>query len=257
MAERRCIFCRGKANSREDAWPVWLLKLFSLEGTHTFTAEFTRRGLAARPAQTWETGARAIRVRCVCVSCNTGWMSDLEGDIAPVLMPLIDGDEVALRHDQQLLLGWWAAKTAMVFEATHYETVVSFDEERDMVRTQKRAPATMQIRLATYAGTKYSLAHLRYVVLGNPDSEETPDLSYTTNLLIGKLVIQVFRPSSLMNRRSFQHVGIPGDHFVPVLPMSVSGIKWPPTKALDDEGFEQFAQGTFPADTPRLPDNPQ
>lgn len=44
-------------------------------------------------------------------------MSDLENEVKPLLLPMIEGRTVRLQRTEQALIAVWAAKTAMVLEA--------------------------------------------------------------------------------------------------------------------------------------------
>lgn len=68
------------------------------------------------------TGRMAIaREKVVCESCNTGWMSDLEDAIKPVLTPLMmDTPQLPpLSAVEQDLLARWAFKTASVADEVY------------------------------------------------------------------------------------------------------------------------------------------
>jgi hypothetical protein len=58
----------------------------------------------------------ARQARVVCANCNSGWMSDLETRVSPLLVPdRLDGR--LLSHDEQELLATLAVKTALVLSA--------------------------------------------------------------------------------------------------------------------------------------------
>jgi hypothetical protein len=55
----------------------------------------------------------------VCENCNHGWMSALEGQTAPVLTPLINGQRspFELSVGESLIISRWAVKTALVLSS--------------------------------------------------------------------------------------------------------------------------------------------
>lgn len=59
-----------------------------------------------------------MKVRVVCGGCNSGWMSDLETHVAPLLVRVAEGRHASLSKDQQAVLARWALKTALVFQFT-------------------------------------------------------------------------------------------------------------------------------------------
>jgi hypothetical protein len=58
------------------------------------------------------------RAKVVCLSCNNGWMNDLENRARPTLKEMISGSGVSLTPDEQRDVATWAAKTAMCVEKT-------------------------------------------------------------------------------------------------------------------------------------------
>ena len=65
----------------------------------------------------WTTLNLDQKVRMACDSCNTGWMSDLETTVKPIITPVIRGHNgVHLNLRAQLRIATWALKTAMVAE---------------------------------------------------------------------------------------------------------------------------------------------
>ena len=56
------------------------------------------------------------RLRVVCASCNNGWMSDLQQEAKPHLLPLIKGETYLLHRNDQKTLAAWIAMFAMVAE---------------------------------------------------------------------------------------------------------------------------------------------
>src|SRR4051794_35520485 len=104
---RRCIFCSNKPNSREHAWPEWALKRLSVG--HKIFGNLD--GLAYH-----DPNQRQVRVRCVCVPCNTGWMKALEDAVIPPVSAMMFGVAVPLDLQLCATLAHWALKTSMVWE---------------------------------------------------------------------------------------------------------------------------------------------
>jgi hypothetical protein len=62
---------------------------------------------------TWNTLALVLPE--VCVKCNTGWLSRMEGRVRPVLTPMLLGNRVLLLNAmQQAKLAIWAVKTSFL-----------------------------------------------------------------------------------------------------------------------------------------------
>lgn len=115
-----CVFCGAPANSKEHVIPQWLSKgpredipgiyqksVVDLDGT-------ILRDVRHRFGD--------ITVKCVCTTCNNGWMNDLEEGVRPFLLPLILGTDefvVILDRKMQSDLAAWAMKTIMMFSFTN------------------------------------------------------------------------------------------------------------------------------------------
>jgi len=72
-----------------------------------------------------------IKMKCVCTSCNNGWMHDLEQKSIPVLGALLQDISTPLDSQQQTILALWSVKTAMVVEA------VKNSEDRHFTHTER------------------------------------------------------------------------------------------------------------------------
>jgi hypothetical protein len=61
-----------------------------------------------------------------CEDCNCGWMSSLEGQIAPVLKPLLNGERspFEISESDAFLISRWAVKTALVLSSVTMDTSV-------------------------------------------------------------------------------------------------------------------------------------
>ena len=68
--------------------------------------------------------ALAIVLPQICVSCNSGWMNDLELRVRPILEPLLlgarRGDSRVIDPSQQATLATWAVKTSLLLAARKF-----------------------------------------------------------------------------------------------------------------------------------------
>jgi len=190
----------------------------------------------------------------VCHSCNTGWMSNLEGRAKPTLKPLIKGQGTILDTNQLFVISSWAAKTSIAFESTQSENSDGFTaDECTIVMKQDRPPASCQVFIAAIAGLvtpmQYSASQFRMEVGG----VEICKFHFHT-IQVGALVLQVLRrlpPPS--NYGSLERFAIPREIEVPfdvaaVIFPPTGKCKWPPAKVLGWEGL--FALSTRNAQLP-------
>jgi hypothetical protein len=131
VVQKGCWFCdtplTGANASEEHVFPQWLQKELGLEKvaiTPTWHAEPLGALLDERK-HTWGT----LVAGRICRSCNNGWMSNLESEAMPLLLPLIRGDRLVseLSAEEARQIAVWATKTVLALSAAVQE---------------KRAPAT-------------------------------------------------------------------------------------------------------------------
>ena len=85
---RRCIFCGGAGPmTREHVLADWIGREFGIKDPqrHWHLAE-TDAG--SRVRQYLQSPFRST-AKCVCASCNAGWMARLEGAVRPILRPMM------------------------------------------------------------------------------------------------------------------------------------------------------------------------
>jgi hypothetical protein len=129
---RACIFCGGRADSKEDAWPCWLTERFIAPGTLEFQPGIDAP-LMTRPLERPE-----VRIGWFCEKCNTGWMSQLEKRAKPVITCLLDHPTCTLDVHDRKTLALWAVKTAMVLEAVKGPEQCLFSDLERCLLSHKR-----------------------------------------------------------------------------------------------------------------------
>jgi hypothetical protein len=114
-SDRKCIFCGGTPLTAEHAWPQWIAKHLPEEKVpHLILAQ--HEGKKDSYSFRGERLPFTTTVRCVCTSCNSGWMHELEATAEPLLAPLILGRKQTWNEWKQSLAAVWAFKTAAILE---------------------------------------------------------------------------------------------------------------------------------------------
>ena len=127
-------------------------------------------------------------VRAVCEDCNNGWMKRWEDAAAPLVEPMNNGQPAQLTVDQQLIVATWAAMKAAVFEYAWSEDTILTAADRDVIRTEDRPAASVQVRLAAI---ELDGSPLRARGVGYVDNRAGEKIICLT-LVIGCLVVQIF-----------------------------------------------------------------
>jgi hypothetical protein len=143
MSLRDCLFCARRLDNRakEHIIPLWLQQYLDI----------TEDQIALIVAET-ETDEISNKRRLavdqflegrICARCNSGWMSDLENEIAAPLKMLIsrekDISSLDIRH--RLAFARWAAKTAfMMNSASAFDRRVPQEHYAELYRSPTRLP---------------------------------------------------------------------------------------------------------------------
>jgi hypothetical protein len=258
-----CVFCRSRsADSKEHAWPEWLLNALG-EGPATVRSE--RSG---EPAKEWRGVKAGVKVKCVCAKCNNEWMSALEVEAKPFLLPLILGKQAELSGAQQLAIATWSLKTAMVFDCTRTTKDWFFSQEersglydaRTGVGLGTPFPPHTFVWLAAYRGQNTatsSASVLRGIADVGPNRErQVPIEGHVSTIAAGVFVVQVLTtrlPPTEPNREPILHSsGAMWDRStVRVWPGVARLAGWPPATVLDDETLQDF-ETRWPLTTTRI-----
>jgi hypothetical protein len=175
-----CIFCSKEADSKEDLFPRWILKRVK-------TRHPLYRKLGDNPATITED--QEVRVPCVCVHCNTGWMSRLERKVQRYMGPMIDDFYLSLDKDYQKGLAEWAVKTAMVNDAVESHQRFFTDAECHAFKADRTMPHGIQVVTGRFTGRSLDAD-------GNDFSLTTPDgklivRGHVFTVMVGHLLMQV------------------------------------------------------------------
>ena len=245
---RKCIFCGKFQVSREHVLPAWLKELFPRDehSTHTFgTINPSSIIGIPRIVQRKRPGhSGTAKVRVVCESCNSGWLSRLEEDVKPILIPLINGKRCGLPLDMQKTLATWAAKTAMTAEQARPRERGISQAERSWLKEHLIPPSYWSVWLAGYDGESWcdlGMTQQRGRLQESPISSPKVESHYihATTLGIGRVVFLVvgtmWKPAPEVFSR-FDGKGL--FRIWPSLPRS---ILWPPNDILGDPQVNALA----------------
>lgn len=167
---QKCIFCGGGNMSREHIYADWMrpyLRVFD-STTHYVNTQTAPQWAQLIPARA-ERGKlhlkgdhRSRKLRVVCVTCNTTWMSRLQTAAKPVLLPFLTGSNVALSRTQQRAAANWAAMFTMVYEFADPLTIAIPQSERASFMRILQPNANWLIWVAPFVGKSYAgMAHHR------------------------------------------------------------------------------------------------
>lgn len=180
-----------------------------------------------------------VKIRCVCDTCNNGWMSKLEGACKPLLGCLIRGLHVPLDHAQQSQVANWAIKTAMMQDAVRPKTMFYRKEECENFRRALATPERTLVWLGRYFGNALSLDGVDVRI---DLSEEVTGVAKgtATTIVVGHVALQVLS-FHVVPEHSHRAIDVTPrtkdwENFLFRILPSSSPFTWPPRREFTDSG---------------------
>jgi hypothetical protein len=240
---RRCLFCGGGPLTSEHLIGRWAARFTDAEQRNIFQSSDREGEMPRREDQRrWRGRAYDRQARIVCKACNTGWMSDLERAVSP----LLDPDALAgrlLSRDEQVLLATWAVKTALTMDAAQppdqrtfpIETARHFGRHREL-------PEGAYVWLASYTGSEDEIPAYAGLGIDLDDRQDTRrgwrDLSVST-FVVGPFVFQVFAIAPSVGEVQLRRT--PAARIAQLWPIEPPAI-WRPQPGFDAPGMVRFAE---------------
>jgi hypothetical protein len=190
----------------------------------------------------------------VCEHCNTGWMSRLQEEAKPHLLPLILGQSTTLTAEAQTLMTAWIAMFTIIAEHFDLDRVTSTSAQRRYLMNLKRPPDNWRIYIANHrrGAWKGQLIHFAVPVASGDRPVEimgnglprpnTQSMSFTVGQLyvhVRSSVLDIFAKGHLRLKRD-DLLGR-SDLFEQIWPIRNANIAWPPASTLTDAGAIEVA----------------
>lgn len=127
--------------SKEHIWPKWLRRFIAFDD-ETYRSMTVTVNQDSRDEFEKRHGGdlRQRAIRCVCKSCNSGWMSTLQTRVKQTVISLINGDAISLSEEQQSTLAAWIATSVMASEYRDKTRVAISADDRHWTFNTKHAP---------------------------------------------------------------------------------------------------------------------
>jgi hypothetical protein len=203
----------------------------------------------------WFRNLQNLKFRCVCESCNHGWMSTLENESKPILNPLLHDVPAPLAAAEQAIVARWAMKTAMVFEAI---APGPFGNERfytrdecEQLRVASGLPARTAVWLGRFSGNFIGggASHIGGTQFRHNEVAVRKVHGHVTTVVVNHLTIQVLT-IHIFPEDYAPFVNIPqnnapcdwDDLALPIWP-NLRAVEWPPKRSCVEDG--PFRLGTL------------
>lgn len=248
----KCIFCDGYGLTKEHIWPKWLNPYLPKDVVnHEISFETIFPDRSIHETEIRSGSVQSGRVRRVCLSCNTGWMSKLQEDTKPILLPLILGQNSLLTRKSQSTLSAWIAMLTMVAEfldKTGTRIAIS-PNDRLFLRTKLTAPPSMKIWIGYYEKDNWPAvwAHATFPVGSEGIVPRRSELgvdfpnTQTTTFVIGKLYAHILSSDIVSLVRSNDMKGNARKLLYRIQPVRSSPLGWPPSLKLSDQDADAIA----------------
>lgn len=154
----RCIFCNGYGMSKQHVIPEWIKRFLTPtnEKEHTHfqnTVEFDEHDLDLKPGKVTISPKLKLKqgpigsskIYKVCLKCNSGWMSELEQTVKPLLSSLMLGQPKVISKDESTLLAQWVMMTSFVQEFTDERGQFLSQSEREAFMNRRAIPVNFKI----------------------------------------------------------------------------------------------------------------
>ena len=183
-----CIFCgwQGKL-TKDHGLASWLEGYIPGEGRFEHLAVST-----ASPQREWTSAELDFKVGRICKACNSGWMSDLETAVAPVVARMINATgPILIKPSEQTILRFWLAKTTLVLDLMHGTRNFADDWYTELYAAQ-RPRARLRISLAcSGARGNHVFAYQGRLIRGPEVGGRDGDDVYLGYFRLGKLAAQL------------------------------------------------------------------
>ena len=241
----RCIFCSRMAVSKEHFWPEWAHGLIkhpsppagNVEDVWAITAYSPTPSLTHRRNR--QGSVLTKRLRCVCETCNSGWMSMIEEACIPVMTPLIVGNKCTLDLDDQKLVAIWTALKLFIAEKGVAQRQLSTQNERALFMNWRTFPPKLKIWIGRCGQGGWESGFWRSVdTIGLPGHEPRPSSPNIQTITIG------FGDLLIHARQSKAHIDVElkgKDFFYQIWPPEATTITWPPKGRLTQQQASRIA----------------
>lgn len=250
MARQGCIFCGNSPTTKEHLVSSWVADLLAgmkpppSAPDKTVVALHQRwsEGAEEEISQEWFTkNAPEFTVKCVCGTCNHGWMSKIESAAAPIMTQMIGGQAVTLDTKEQEKVSMWMGLKAIVAQHSLPPAQIVL-EWTEAFAAERRPPRSWQIRIGYYEGERpllFANTGLDATLVHSLSPVTTKQPGFLFTVQIGHLVGQVIgiRQQARFLRVQRRFIRIWPHPLLRADPPDVSHIashSWPPERGLND-----------------------
>jgi hypothetical protein len=169
LSERRaCLFCGAEDQkiSKEHLWSKWIRDHVEASSSTTSNRTHVKDRIKIESNDEIPVGGFDREVSGPCKRCNETWMNELEGEAAPLLIPMLHNEEIVLRPEEQRTLARWTTLKLLVAQELHpsLQRIVDSSRYRQFY-VDRSLPSGAQVWLGRYSGAGPWPTNYRFQVL--------------------------------------------------------------------------------------------
>lgn len=256
-----CIFCgvtlTRKNVSREHVIAAWLGQFIAKDkANYHYLKATTHRDRSDVDFRIRGGDPQSRTVRCVCRSCNSGWMSELQNRVKPTVSRLVRGECFRLDESSKNELAAWVATAVMVSEYDDPETVAISEVDRAWLYASHRAPPDWRIWFGDYSRDTWTPGWIRHHLLVVDDDAGqlvSPASSSNTQIVtyvLGRLLIHVMSSAVTGIVTGWTWGDRQASCLRQIWPSTPFSITWPPPTLNDNDA--DYIAGEFFSSAHRL-----
>lgn len=217
-----CAFCGTNATlNHEHLFPDWLRQALPPATKSHYTR---RKGDGS--INSWLSFSHNTTAQIACQTCNGGWMSQVEGAAAPLLLPkILDGTPGTLAGQQLASVAAWIYLKSLVIQRATAPDVASEDYYHDLFATHAPRPGTV-IWLGGLNGIDAATGFFIGAKI-NSEQQGVPFSGYLSTIGVGALAARVlYVPPAVDQLGPVTNPGFDSHLFK--IWSGVDAIAWPP-----------------------------
>lgn len=238
----KCIFDGKLGLTKAHIFPEWLGEhitektdrhVHAVGNFETFTPR-TQTPAAWTRIRQGDTGSR--KVRRVCGGCNSGWLGALETPAKPIVVALMNGEDVVIDLQMQRNLAAWLCAITMLIDADNPpEGSAVPQSHRDYFRGHRTPPPMWKVWIAKYRGTNWQDHRVRRTGMNVQPMPEVNGNRFTCNTQVTTLVIR-YLCAHVFSSTVFELPGYEGVNLQQIWPSTGENFVWSRAPILDDGG---------------------
>ncbi len=249
----QCVFCSKGGLSKQHMWPDWIKKIVPrTDSSHTqhlmrFNILPGKTALIRPELQQHRGNIGARKIRNVCKSCNSGWMSRVEERAKPILTKLILGESTEINKLGQKEISSWATLMAVIAEYTDLETLAISETDRQWLMKNSEPPDGWRIWLGTYSGDEWKMRYRHHgaaaVRLPIFNRKNIRCNTQSTTIVVGKMLMHM--QSSSFNEVELGFQAGTAYNLIPIWPPSISTVMWPIETIINDREAKEISDDLY------------